>query len=129
MEKSIAGATLTDRIAAEKGSLNREESDDARYADLVSLENTLSGEGSSAENAARAHSAAAALIRFSDLKITGQNNGEPVRDIMVDLMADMMHLWRALGVTHAEPFLSLVETAARHFEAEVDEELQGKIQQ
>lgn len=127
MEKSIAGTALTARIAAEKDNLNREESQDAHYADLVSLENTLCGEGSGADNAARAHSAAAALIRFADLNFTGQNNAEPVRDIVVDLMADIMHLCRSLGVTSTEPFMSLVESATRHFEAEVEEELQEKV--
>lgn len=124
METSIPAAALSSCTAAEKESFNREESHEALYADLVSLKNDLNRKGSGTENARWTRSAAEALIQFADLNFTGQDNCEPVRDIVVDLMADIMHLCRALGVTSVEPFMSLVESATRHYEAEVDEEMQ-----
>lgn len=62
------------------------------------------------------------LVAFAER--TGQDlfGTEPVREIVVDLLANLMHLCDQLGVTDVEPFFSLNESAWRHFTAEITDE-------
>lgn len=73
-------------------------------------------------NAGRAALAAMSLVAFAER--TGQDlfGTEPVREIVVDLLANLMHLCDQLGVTDVEPFLSLNESAWRHFITEITDE-------
>jgi hypothetical protein len=53
-------------------------------------------------------------------KVVGQT-GEPVRDNLTDLLADLMHFCRKKRLS----FDKALETAYGHFAAEVREELEG----
>lgn len=119
MAKSISIAPSRDEQAREAESINREETA-ATYADLERL--SLYKNAGIVNNRERAAIAAAALIPFA--KRTGQDlhGVEPVREIVVDLLANLMHLCDQLGVTDVEPFASLNESAWRHFIIEQSDE-------
>lgn len=73
-------------------------------------------------NAGRAALAAMSLVAFAKRTRQDLSGTEPVREIVVDLLANLMHLCYQLGVTDVEPFLSLTESAWRHFITELTDE-------
>lgn len=66
-----------------------------------------------ADNASRAGAAAAALVSFACY--TGMNGDhEPAETVIVDLLADLMHLCNETGM----PFCEMVLTASNHWQYE-----------
>ncbi|SFF37487.1 hypothetical protein SAMN03159428_04883 [Kosakonia radicincitans] len=67
------------------------------------------------DNASRAGAAAAALVSFASY--TGLNaDCEPAETVIVDFLADMMHLCSETGM----PFCEMLLTASNHFLDEQD---------
>ncbi|QOI57935.1 hypothetical protein [Rouxiella badensis] len=107
-------------IKASEENLNAQDnrSNDRRYSELAALANELPALGvhcASTTNRARAALAAQALTRFAS------DTGEPLRDIVTDLLANMMHLFHVFELDGGE-LQRLLEIATGHFEAELDEE-------
>ena len=97
----------------------------ATYTDLVFLDAEPfrnCGDDLFVSNAERAQMAATGLIEFAKISGQHQHGTEPVRGIVISMLASTMHACHLLGVTEAEPFLSLVNIAAGHFEAEIRDE-------
>lgn len=94
---------------------------DARYEDLIALLKEWK-EGGVSEgnlNRERAMLAAVALTHFA--RSTGQNDAEPLTDIITDMLANLMHFCRLCDPEH-DAFKTLLGTAERHFDAESCEE-------
>lgn len=95
----------------------------ATFADLAALSRysgNRTGPGVTT-NQEQSAMAAAALIRYAELSGQDLHGVEPVREIVIDLIASTMHVCQQLGVTQAEAFEALCDSAQRHFEAEVYE--------
>lgn len=95
----------------------------ATFADLAALSRYSANRTGAGVTTNREQSAmaAAALIRYAKLSGQDLHGVEPVREIVIDLIASTMHVCQQLGVTQAEPFEALCESAQRHFEAEIYE--------
>ncbi|KQN49937.1 hypothetical protein ASE93_23450 [Serratia sp. Leaf50] len=93
--------------------------DDARYGELVALANVLRKRGGQSvldANLERAALAAKVLAQFASS--TAQDTAEPVTDIVVDMLANVMHLCHHFD-SQDEGFKRLLKTATHHFEAEI----------
>jgi len=95
----------------------------ANFADLAALSRYgRSRAGASViTNQEQSAMAAAALMKYAKLSGQDLHGVEPVREIVIDLIASTMHVCHQLGVTQDEPFEGLCESAKRHFEAEIYE--------
>jgi len=96
--------------------------EEVRYGELAELASELPELGGPCAlntNRERAALAAQALIRFASS--TGQDTGEPLTDIVTDMLANMMHLCH-LFASGSDGFQRLLNSATGHFEAELHEE-------